>query len=564
VSTQVATSIKYDEVENNKQLLIPQWLKRSSEADKEKAGDETPTLPKSRKQKKIDELLAKEKLSTGDMLKLAALMKKQAEEDTSKKKEKLLVDNNFKFKIEANALKTDSVFWNESRPIPLTSDELVSLKKKDSVTLKFAVKDTLKKDSTQTKIKPSKVKPLQFLTEHTWRDSLNNEISFSGLVSPGPFWFNTVDGFGYGIKSKVLYKIDSSYTFNVDPQFGYAFSRKEIYWKAHIAMMYSPGKIGWLNIDFGHWSSDFNNSNGIKRGLNTLSSLFFRTNYMKLYDSRYLKIDNSIEVINGLVFKTKLNYDNRTELQNNSNFSFFYKNTRNYSSNIPFNDYAKNANTQNYIDFNAEAEIEYTPMMRYKYGTNKLKLYVGSDYPTFYLNVKKGIPGFLDSNSDFVFVSGGLSQQFNWGIASKFDYQVMAGGFPVKKNLHFADFYHVSTQRIPVLLTLPPVTFFSLLDYYKTSTPERFVEAHTNLSAAYLALKFLPLLNLTNLRENLSLGILYTPKNTGYAELGYGLSKLPLKGSLYYVAGFDKSGIVAQGFKLMFLFGNTIVIGGEE
>ena len=320
--------------------------------------------------------------------------------------------------------------------------------------------------------------------------------------------------------------------------------------------------MGEVSVDVGHWSSDYNDNNGIKRSLNTLSSLFFRTNYMKLYDNKYYKLANSIELFDGFVFKQNVAFSNRTALTNNSQFSFFYTNKA-YSTNLPVNNYVDTINTGDYKALNAEFGFEYTPHMHYIYGANKRKMYAGSTYPTFSLNVKKGIPSVFDSKSDFLFVSGGISQRFKWGIASKFEYSITAGGFPVNKNVHFADFYHVSTQKIPVLINTSYNSYFSLLDYYKASNNERFIESHVNLTLSYMALKFLPLLNLTNLRENVTLGLLSTPSTKQYVELGYGLTNMPMGGSLSYVAGFDQKGFVLQGVKVTFNFTNTIVIGGE-
>jgi hypothetical protein len=561
-SSLLVVSIKYDEVEPNKQQLIPLWLKRNIDTEKDNTTIVQPKIEKSRKQKKIDELLSKENITTREMIKLASLLKKQSEEDTAIKKDKLQEGINFKYKIEPNALKTDTSYWNESRPIPLTAEEVRSIGKKDSLNALFIVKDTLSKNGGYKFVKQPKIKPIHFIIGNTWHDSLYNEINYSGLINPLQIGFNPVDGFNYSMKSRLYYKFDTTYNLFFEPQIGYAFAREKLYWKIKSDFLYARQKMGSVNIDFGHWSTDFNDKNGIKRGLNTFSSLLFKTNYLKLYDNWYCKIGNSIEITNGLTFKTNVIYNKRKELFNNSNFSFFYTQSRNYSSNTPVNDYL-NSNTGNFTALNVDATIEYTPFMHYRFGVNNLKRYNGSAFPTFSLNVKKGLTGVFSSKSNFVFLSGGISQQIKWGIDSKFNYTIVAGGFPVKPNLHFADFYHVSTQEMPVLFNTSTINCFSLLSYYKTSTPSQFVESHVNLSSAYMALKFLPLLNLTNLRENLSLGFLTTTKTREYVEIGYGLSNFPFKGSVNYVAGFDKSGFIAQGFKIVFFFGNSIVIGGE-
>ncbi len=136
-----ASSVKFSQVVLNDKNRI----KESKEAEnivKEKLPPQTKTdIKKQKNQQQIEELLAKEKLTNREMVKLSTLMSAEAKEDTLNKKSLEIKDPIEKVDIQKDALKKDTAYWNAVRPIPLTTIESKLPGMKDSRAT--TAKDTL-------------------------------------------------------------------------------------------------------------------------------------------------------------------------------------------------------------------------------------------------------------------------------------------------------------------------------------------------------------------------------------------------------------------------------------
>ena len=533
-------SVKYDQLEVNNSLTKPLWLN----ADKTNSDKPTGVVIKPLKnQAEIDKIMKKGEINNRDMLKLAKIMKKEMASDTDKNVDKLEIKKNFEYKIEKDAGKKDSLFWSENRPIALVGYELKSLNKNDSL-IKIESSDTTSKKEHKKHISPSSV-----IFGRAWADPKHNYYKFSGLFNPLKLSFNTIDGFSYSIGGFMFKKIDSTHWITLDPALGYSWVRQNIYFKLHFELIYLPVKMGNLSFEAGHWSSDFNHERPIDATINTFASLFFKTNYLKLFDSKYFNISNKVELLNGFTCRVKFAFDKRTSLLNGSDFSFFYQ-KRAYTSNVP--DHPDSTiNTGNYISSEASVQLEYTPFMKYRFYTDGRKSYVGSDFPTFIVEVRKGISGLMRSNSDYLACSATIKQEITWGLESKFHYKITTGNFFNHKDVHFADYFQPLVQESPFNIENIQDNF-TLLPYYRTNTRNNFIEAHVTYSSPRLILKYLPLLNLTRFSEDIYFNYLHSNIYENHMEMGYGIGKLYLSnGNIIFFCGFDKYKFISSGLKIV-------------
>ena len=127
---------------------------------------------------------------------------------------------------------------------------------------------------------------------------------YNGLIDLKNFSFNTVDGFVYGIDfhfSKIVEKCNS---FNIIPDFRWAFSREKLMWGINTSYSFNKMKHMQIFLRTGIKSKDINNGGGINPFINSISSLLLKKNYLKLYESRYLTLGYSSEIINGLTLDT--------------------------------------------------------------------------------------------------------------------------------------------------------------------------------------------------------------------------------------------------------------------
>jgi len=323
---------------------------------------------------------------------------------------------------------------------------------------------------------------------------------------------------------------------------------------------------GTFNIKLGQISSDFNGNRGINALENSVSSLFFRHNYLKLYENNFVRANNRIDIFNGFQLNTSLTYARRVMLENHSYYSFFYRDLPEYTPNIPLNeelrrlfDYTNDEfiSLPDHTSVVFNVSLEYTPRFYYRIDKNNRKRMVKSPYPTFFASWQKGVNGLFGSDSNFDHISGGLHQKIEPGLMQTFHYSVSGGVFLNTKRIFFPDFKHFTTVEVPVTVGFINGRLFNLLEYYRYSASDKYLEAHASYYTPFLVLKLLPFFSNRMLwKESLLFNYLYTPIIKNYVEFGYTIGTLPLWETGIFV-GFENFSYRYFGVKLSFPIGNV-------
>jgi len=292
--------------------------------------------------------------------------------------------------------------------------------------------------------------------------------------------------------------------------------------------------------------------------INTFSSLLFRENWMKLYNSTFIIAGHSGELANGLNLNLSAMWEQRQTLENNSDFSIF-KPEKEYTVNLPENPFVTGDvpgyGTISPIDHfhtSFTAELKYTPRQHYRI-SNGSKISAGSDYPTFTLTWKHGY-NYNDTLSDqYDMLKADISRTDRFGALSELRWRLTGGGFINRLNLQLQDMYFFNTQESPVLLNSFGDAFY-LKPYYSISSPSFFSEAHIRYTTPWLLLKRIPGLSRTLMRENIGLAALWTPDYGFYSEIGYSLSEIFLLAELGVYAGFHDLTFSSVGVTLKLRF----------
>jgi hypothetical protein len=555
------SSIKYEEVLRNNDLKKPPLLSAGF-ADRQSPSKARSDTVVSKARMQIEKILSKDELSNRDMTRLASLMEKESRNSQSDSvKKSLEVKDKTTYIIEKDARKKDSTYWAETRPIPLSESEMKSLHINDSLKASLVPRGT-RVDSTYSPAKKKKV----FLTSvkhvafgHTWADTLGLSFTHEGLVGMKNLSFNSVDGFVYGFNLRLNKTWNKTNSFTFSPDLRWAFSRESFMWRINMQYRFDRMKQRQIYLRFGQTSKDINNEGGISTFINTITSLFLKRSYLKLYESRYLTGGYRSEIANGLYLELNSGYEDRRVLTNTTNYSFV-RSSREYTDNIPANPYLDNPDNPFNIlrdqkHGSLEATITYTPRQRYSIaGSSKTPR--GSDYPTFVLSWEHGINEFSDMTIQFRhydLIRFEASKQTNIGAFSAFRWRFRTGGFLNNRYLPFYDFIHFNSQPVSVLLS-DYESAFMLPGFYWLSTREYFTEFHMKYTTPYLLLKLLPVLSNTLMRENLSLSYLWSRYHTAYTEIGYSLSEFLLLCEIGVYAGFDNLEFNSVGAKLVLKF----------
>ncbi|MFH1121049.1 MAG: DUF5686 and carboxypeptidase regulatory-like domain-containing protein [Bacteroidota bacterium] len=545
-----STSIRYHSLDVN-----PPDLKPSRTAESVIAKHGRKEAEKEARTAKLDKkaagLMSIENPSTAEAYRLARINNRKAEllkRDSLRNNHEYV--EHYKTVFDSNARKTDSVFWNRVRPIPLAANELKSVKAFDSIQFRQSGKAA---DSAKTSNPGNKKIFNTLLFGGRIEPDTTQFLRTDGLLNPFGVSFNTVDGLVYKMGMSYQRKLNRSAILDASVRPGYAFSRKTLFWLAGLGFSSNGRYRNSLRLQFGTGSFDFNTAGGAAILENTVASLFFRQNLMRLFDRDFIELKHSIDLATGLKLRTVLSASEARKSENNSDFSFFYNEKREYKPNVPDNPHYRFANHREFI---SEIVLTYKPTPFYVIREGIRTPRPGMNQtPEFSLSWRKGIPvgGF---ETDFDLVHFCIDHKFRTGLKGNFGYILNAGYFLTKRNIFFNEFRHFQSQ--PIVTGIK--NFYPLMqmgDYYRYSTDSYYAEGHIEYKTPYLLLKRLPLVRNRLWEESLLLNYLYTPDYKHCIEFGYGI------GNYFYNIGFF-TGLETGRFRTAGLRISIPVLGKRE
>ena len=556
-------SVKYLDVKPNLALAKPKTISVDYTGRTALPAEKTDTV-KSKTKQQIEKILVKEDMSNRDMVKLSRLMEKESNESLPDSvRNKLEISDKTTHVVEKDAGKKDSIYWAAVRPVPLSELEMKSIRKNDSIKA-LSTKREIKNDTIPTeggkKNNMFGTRAQWIIFGHTWRDTSGFYFTHNGFIDKNSIAFNTVDGFTYGLSFRFSKAFKDWNSISVYPDFRYAFSRKEFMWRVNGTYSFNGLKQRQIYLRTGMYSKDIGTGGGINPLLNSITSLFFEKNYLKLYDSKYLIMGFKTEIVNGLNLDISSNIDDRHVLENTTDYSFI-RSSNVYTDNIPDNPYLDSAsNPVNYMTDMRHADINikltYTPFMKYRINNGR-KVPRGSTWPTLSLAWQHGInelSQFDNAVRHYDMIRFEAYKRYDdIGAFSELRWRIRAGGFLDNRNVPFYDFFHFNPQP-PLVLLDDYQDAFMLPAYYSISTPEAFGELHIKYTTPYLLIKLLPGISNTLMRENVSLSWLGTKNNPNYTELGYSISEIFFLAELGVYVGFEDLGYKSIGGKLILKF----------
>ena len=123
--------------------------------------------------------------------------------------------------------------------------------------------------------------------------------------------------------------------------------------------------------------------------MNELYTLFFRDNYMKIYENYFGSLLYRKRFDNGFRISGSLLYEDRLPLNNTTDFSFFGNKDKPFTPNYPYE--LINENFTRNQALIAGVELQFKPGQRYiEFPDNRLA--IGSKYPTLALSFQQEYP----------------------------------------------------------------------------------------------------------------------------------------------------------------------------
>ncbi|MBN2698001.1 MAG: hypothetical protein JXR52_04195, partial [Bacteroidales bacterium] len=537
------SSLDYKDVELNSNLPRTFFSAETGEPEIDDAA------PISGDQEKINSLLGQEELSNRDVARLSRLMEREAERARAEELEEPYNITGTTFTVEEDAIKNDSLFWNRIRPIPLTPEEQTTIRERDSI---IGTAPPVAGSDSAGLSRRKKVTFRSVLLGDTYNFSRSRgRLRVGGLVDPSMLNFNTVDGLSYAQDFAFQFKIDSLRIFRTYLTAGYAFHRKAPLVRLQSNFFYAPLRRGNLELALDYRSADFNDDSGISGYTNMAYSLLLRENYQKLYEKINASLYNGIDLMNGLTLEVTAELGLQNSLVNTTDFSFFYREKKEYGENLP--DTAITSNHPFLSDrkkLSWDLKLKYTPRQYYVLRSGRKHLR-DSKWPTFTINYRQGIPVNETGWSDYSFISASASYESGVGLLSNLNAKVTGGYFIHHDQMHYSDFVHFKTA--PLLFDFIGLeNRFNLLDYYEGSTNHYWVESHMTITAPYLMLKLLPWFSERFWTESAGISYLKTPGVNHYLQAGYSINDIFFLMDAGIYIGFEDFRYRGFGFRMNF------------
>ncbi len=459
-------------------------------------------------------------------------------------KKKFFDNTLLKFFDSAN--KKSMAYWDSIRPIPLLETEAKDYKKKDS--LEQARKDPKYLDSLDKVRNKITFNKLFFTGQNFSKEKSKTNITLQPVLYLAGVNYNPVEGrhFEYGIKYSKQF--EGRKNLFIEPIIRYGYSNK--HFNAYVNSQYSFGKKYFNNLSFsaGQKVFQFDNANPINEFNNTLAAYYWQHNHIKIYEAKFAKIAYSKGLGDGFSATISAQFQDRKPLENSIDSLRGKAFLPNYPTNII------SANIVAHKAFATTISITWRPGAKYIEFPDR-KIALQSKYPTFNLSVTQGIKGFLGSEADYTKWRFSVSDNLDFKISGRFNYQLSAGGFLNTNKVSIVDYNHFLGNETVLANTY--LSSFQLMPYYQFSNTEKtYGEGHIEYHLNGLLTNKIPLLRKWNWFFVLGGNGLYINQNNNYYEAFFGIENIFKVLRVDAVKGFQANGNSVTGIRVALpLFG---------
>ena len=440
----------------------------------------------------------------------------------------------------------DSLFWLNNRPIPLTAEESRDYVRKDSVAaLRTSKKYLDSVERVNNKFGIVKLAVSGYTVNNRFE---KKSLSFDPLYKS--IFYNTVEGFALNYGVTYVKNLENRKYYSFRPEARYGFASKEFTANLSANYYYDPVKRANITVSGGSGIYDLNPLGTMTLLSNSLNSLLFETNFVKLYKKQFVNIGTTRELVNGLQGSIVADLARNSSMVNNTSFKIRDVKDKEFTSNNPLTPDVEAPLFPNYTALTLSATLTYTFSQQYVTRPDG-KFYEDSKFPTLMLNYRKGVNGIFNSSADYDIVNFSIQQnRLSAGLWGYFSFVAGAGKFLNNNNVYYPDFKHFRGNN--ALFVRPELRRFLFLDFYQFSTKEQYVEAHIEHNFSGLITNKIPLFRKLKLEEVVGASYLTEPDKKDYKEFYFGLQRLIFRAT--YGFAYDGNRRVEHGFRLSYGF----------
>ncbi|GAA4319600.1 DUF5686 and carboxypeptidase regulatory-like domain-containing protein [Pontixanthobacter gangjinensis] len=424
--------------------------------------------------------------------------------------------------FEEQANQKDSLYWQKNRPVPLTGEEISDYVRKDSIQ---EVRSTKKyKDSVDAK--RNKFGFTDVLFGYSYTNSWKHR-SFSISPPISGIGFNTVQGWNTDVTISYRQRTGENQRnyWRLFSDIDYGLSEDRFRFSGGFEKKFNNFDKAFLRITGGTAAKQINDREPIAPLLNSITTIFFERNYMKLYEKSFANIGYGVDVFPGIRLVGEFGWENRQALTNHTDHVIIDWEDREYTSNNPLE--PQNFGSLPFAEhslFKTEFSADITFGQKYmSYPDGRYNVYE-SKFPKLKLAWEKGFGG-SESQYNFDQFKGQVKQDLGLGNKGQLSYLVNAGLFLNSNNTSLVDYQHFDGNQTRIGFG-SYVGKFNLMPYYQFSTNKNYAEFHAEHDFQGWALGKLPLINKLNFNLILGAHRLVTEDRGPYSEYSIGLDNL--------------------------------------
>jgi hypothetical protein len=443
--------------------------------------------------------------------------------------------------------KKSAGYWDSIRPVPLLTEEIRDYKKKDS--LEQVRKDPRYLDSLDKKRNKITLGGVLFTGQSYSVRKRKEFVSFNALI--GSLNYNTVEGAVVSFSPSYRRRFEGRNSIFINSDIRYGITNGHL--NPSITMGYSFGKKyqQGISVSGGRNVYQFNNANPITPRINTLTTLLWADNYMKIYEANFFRASYNAGIGNGINISTSFQFQDRFPLENLADPVSWKKNgTQLFTPNYPTDLATTNMPRNQAVTLSVG--IVWRPGMDYLELPDR-KIGLGSKYPTLSATITKGINGFLGSDIDYTKWRIGVSDELDLKLGGKFSYNMNFGGFFDAAKTFIPDYQHYLGNQ--TIFASRELASFQLAPYYKYSNTAKFnIAAHAEYHLNGLLSNKIPGFKKLNWYFVTGVNALHVDKGADYYELLFGIENILKVIRVDFVQGFEKGGGRPSGFRLSLPF----------
>lgn len=318
-------------------------------------------------------------------------------------------------RIEDEAYDRDTLYWAEARPFELKPEEAEFVRKQDSVRQHESSEEFLvKQDSiyNQTDI---------------W-DILFNGIGYRNTYTGTSFYLNglvfsarplMVGGYHHSLQGNFSKEWSKANQLEVDYDVIYGFRNSNFKGEGEIAYLYDPKRFGKVYVSGGDIYDLIN-------PYESINAVISRSNYIQ---KTYFGAGHRMEFFNGFYVDAGLYYEDQRSINNLE--------LAEWSEDV-FGGLNAPSDFGRYRQFIFESTITYTIKQQF-YTEPYKKVILGSKYPKFQLQYRKGLPNVFGSNVNFDFIELRMMHELQLGTMGVSKYKLYAGRFLNDTDVRFIE-----------------------------------------------------------------------------------------------------------------------------